>query len=239
LNKITGPEPLAHYAKDGRPHLLADHLREVGALASSFGAAFGAELWAGLAGRWHDLGKYSNDFQAMIRRENGVAAHTRDAEGGPRDHSTAGAHHALSLGQQALPLAFVIAGHHAGLADRVQLLDERLKQLRAIVKSIESDLVQTKKTRTSSALRTTERNILNTATELFYDDFAATIGVVLEDDEVARLAALELVPRRTDRRAEPSSDQPGAGGSGQGGAGASGSAGGALPVTGAAAAGKS
>jgi hypothetical protein len=104
------------------------------------------------------------------------------------------------------------------------------KHLRAIVKSIDSDLVQTKKTRKSSAQRTTERNILNTATELFYDDFAATIGVVLEDDEVARIAALELVPRRAETRAATDTTAPGAGGSSGAGATGSGSAGSAAPV---------
>jgi CRISPR-associated endonuclease/helicase Cas3 len=125
--KVVTSEPLAHFALDGRVHLLVEHLTEVGRLASTFAGVFGASAWGELAGRWHDLGKYSNDFQNLIRTENGVEAHVEHGEGGPRDHSTAGALHALSLSQQALPLAFVIAGHHAGLADCSDLLNRRLK----------------------------------------------------------------------------------------------------------------
>jgi CRISPR-associated endonuclease/helicase Cas3 len=121
-------EPFAHLTGD-RAHLLIDHLTDVGKLASAFASVFGAEKWGELAGRWHDLGKYSNDFQRLIRTENGMEAHIEQGEGGPRDHSTAGALHALSISQQALPLAFVIAGHHAGLADRTALLGARLANL--------------------------------------------------------------------------------------------------------------
>lgn len=42
---------------------LADHLRNVAELAAGFGASFGASDWARLAGQWHDLGKYSAEFQ--------------------------------------------------------------------------------------------------------------------------------------------------------------------------------
>ena len=119
-------EPLAHLAPDGRPHLLIDHLTEVGRLSASFASAFGAEAWGQLAGRWHDLGKYTNDFQKLIRTENGVDAHVEQVEGGPRDHSTAGALHALAETHVGLPLAFAIAGHHAGLADRASLIHSRL-----------------------------------------------------------------------------------------------------------------
>ena len=94
-------EPLAHLAPGWRAHLLSDDLREVGRLSSSFAAVFGAAAWGELAGRWHDLGKYTNDFQKLIRTENGIEAHVEQVEGGPRDHSTAGALHARSkLGQQ-------------------------------------------------------------------------------------------------------------------------------------------
>lgn len=53
-----------------------------------------------------------------------------------------------------------------------------------------------KQARAQGLSRNTERDILNTALELFYDDFAASIGLVLEEDEVARVRALELVPRQ-------------------------------------------
>lgn len=110
-------EAWAHVAQDGRPHLLRDHLRAVSAIAARFGEAVGAPAAAALAGLWHDVGKFSGDFQHMIRRENGIEAHI-EVEGGPRDHSTAGALHALErLGAGGYPVAAAIAGHHAGLDD--------------------------------------------------------------------------------------------------------------------------
>ena len=75
------------------------------------------EPWGDLLGRWHDLGKYSDEFQNYLRFENelpfddGVAVTSRD-------HATAGAQHAVEKFKQLGKLiAYVIAGHHAGLAD--------------------------------------------------------------------------------------------------------------------------
>jgi CRISPR-associated endonuclease/helicase Cas3 len=47
---------------------LIDHLDGVATRAGAFGASFGAEALAELAGRWHDLGKYAGDFQRCQRR---------------------------------------------------------------------------------------------------------------------------------------------------------------------------
>ncbi len=117
----TTAEPLAHVTDDGRPHLLREHLEQVARLARENAARFAPDA-AHLAGLWHDLGKYSGDFQKMIRTENGFASHI-EVEGLSRDHSTAGAIHAkVALGDsRAVPLGFVIAGHHAGLADASDL----------------------------------------------------------------------------------------------------------------------
>ncbi|WP_235685635.1 CRISPR-associated endonuclease Cas3'' [Corallococcus silvisoli] len=120
----------AHVDARGRPHLLEEHLEQVGELAGRFARRFQSEGFARLAGRWHDLGKYTVAFQNLIRRENGLEAHL-EQEGpvGPRDHSTAGALHAREVlgGELGTPLAFVIAGHHAGLANAEALAD-RLQQ---------------------------------------------------------------------------------------------------------------
>ncbi|MDG4552385.1 MAG: CRISPR-associated endonuclease Cas3'' [Candidatus Contendobacter sp.] len=112
---------LAHVRQDtdGRwlPHSLDDHLRSVAVFAQSFAAAFGAGDWARLAGLWHDLGKYRPAFQRYIRGASGYDAHIETAPG-KVDHSTAGALHAMErmkgLGRI---LAYLIAGHHAGLPD--------------------------------------------------------------------------------------------------------------------------
>ncbi|MFX8778334.1 CRISPR-associated endonuclease Cas3'', partial [Acinetobacter baumannii] len=46
---------------------LADHLRAVAELAGVRGAKFGIERAAMLAGLLHDLGKYTEGFQARLR----------------------------------------------------------------------------------------------------------------------------------------------------------------------------
>lgn len=109
---------------------LEDHLRAVAQLARQFGEEFGAGDWAYLAGLWHDLGKYSNDFQEMVLKANGQDAHI-ESKGDRVDHSTAGAILAeKSYGSQFHPLqrilAYIIAGHHAGLSDWVAALETRL-----------------------------------------------------------------------------------------------------------------
>lgn len=93
------------------------HLDNVATLAADFASDFGAADWARLAGLWHDLGKYSAEFQAYL-----AAAADPDAEGGPSrgpDHSTAGAQHANRTLPRGLGnlLAYTIAGHHSGLTD--------------------------------------------------------------------------------------------------------------------------
>lgn len=85
---------------------LEDHLREVAVLAGEFAARFGASEWGELAGWWHDLGKYKPEFQARLR---GSREHA--------PHAGVGAALAASRGQLGQALAFVIAGHHAGLAN--------------------------------------------------------------------------------------------------------------------------
>lgn len=98
------------HTRDGQPEeswqTLVDHLTGVADLAAQFASRFDCADWAYLAGLWHDLGKAQDAFQRRLRGES-VAV----------EHSLAGAEHALQLGQDGLPLAWVIAGHHAGLAN--------------------------------------------------------------------------------------------------------------------------
>lgn len=98
-------------------HALEDHLREVGRRAGESAGKLNASDWGRLAGLWHDLGKYSPAFQSMIKRESGYDPEAH-IESGPRNHSTAGALHAVQkLGPPGRILAYLIAGHHAGLPD--------------------------------------------------------------------------------------------------------------------------
>jgi len=123
---MTDGKPIAHACRtaDGtwrEPHDLAEHLVCVAALAASYAQRFGAQNWAHLAGLWHDLGKYRPGFQAYIRDRSGFErenAHIEDMEH-RMEHSAAGALHAMdTLGElQGRLLAYLIAGHHAGLPD--------------------------------------------------------------------------------------------------------------------------
>ena len=117
---------VAHLRREGdgswaEPHSLETHLRKVGELAARSADQYGAE-WARLAGRWHDLGKYRPAFQDYLRRQTGYRDDAEDAhiEGAKNrvTHSTAGAIHARrQLGPHGDLLAYLIAGHHAGLPD--------------------------------------------------------------------------------------------------------------------------
>lgn len=117
-------------------HDLVEHLKSVSALAAQFAAEFGPE-WARLAGLWHDLGKFRAGFQIYIRSVNGLDAHIEGkwSSGSDKTHSAAGALHAMHelearFGPDGRMLArvfaFIIAGHHAGLADWIGGLDARL-----------------------------------------------------------------------------------------------------------------
>lgn len=118
-----GNRPLAHVRQlpDGLwvEHFLDDHLEDVAELAATFAAAFGSEDWARASGLWHDLGKFREKFQQYIKSVSGYDAEAH-IEGAPGrvDHSTVGAIHAIEkLGLQGRIIAYLIAGHHAGLPD--------------------------------------------------------------------------------------------------------------------------
>ncbi|MDD5433848.1 MAG: CRISPR-associated helicase Cas3' [Nitrospira sp.] len=109
------------HSVEGKPtsewHVLHDHLLSVANLAKKFAEAFNSGDWAYLAGLWHDLGKYSAEFQKMLCSVAGSEAHI-ETRPGRVDHSTAGAIHAIKKFK--IPgkiFSYIIAGHHAGLAD--------------------------------------------------------------------------------------------------------------------------
>jgi CRISPR-associated endonuclease/helicase Cas3 len=101
------------------------HLEKVATLASQFSSemfpkdspeSVNAAAWGSLAGWWHDLGKYSDEFQKRLRGEMRRV-----------DHSTAGAIFAHTLKPYGSLLSYIIAGHHSGLPDGPQLFYERFK----------------------------------------------------------------------------------------------------------------
>lgn len=96
---------------EGQPpecwQLLECHLRAVAELAANNCEAFDSRDWGYCAGLWHDLGKYQADFQKRLLGSRI-----------PVEHSGAGAVFAVRKEREiGFPLAFVIAGHHAGLAN--------------------------------------------------------------------------------------------------------------------------
>ena len=109
--------------------MLAEHLAGVARLAGDFTEPFCDRRWGELAGRWHDVGKYSADFQEMIRAATGLDEFADDSAANARvDHSSAGAVHAMRALGKGLgdPIACAVAGHHSGLVDREAELLPRL-----------------------------------------------------------------------------------------------------------------
>lgn len=116
---------IAHVKKEddsdhwAAPHELSEHLLATAQLAETFAQYVGSD-WAELAGRWHDMGKYRKRFQGYIRIQSGYEKENVHIENGKRaPHSTAGAIHAvkhLPAGEGHI-IAYLIAGHHAGLPD--------------------------------------------------------------------------------------------------------------------------
>lgn len=131
----TASSPIAHAPAGGHglPHGLKDHLQSVAEMARSFALPYGPQ-WAELAGLWHDLGKYRPGFQRYLALSNNPDGHIEGrVSGREKTHSAAGALWAIQQLNQpkGLPLghvlAYLIAGHHAGLDDWHSGLNERLK----------------------------------------------------------------------------------------------------------------
>jgi CRISPR-associated endonuclease/helicase Cas3 len=106
----------AHVSADGRKHSLYEHLTGTAKKAEGFAAKFGCGRWGYVAGLWHDIGKYSTEFQSYLHKSV-VDAHIEGVKGRV-NHSTAGGTYAVEkLGKIGRVLAYIIAGHHAGLPD--------------------------------------------------------------------------------------------------------------------------
>ncbi|MFL0808598.1 MAG: CRISPR-associated helicase Cas3' [Oceanobacter sp.] len=96
---------------------LKSHLKDVGELAASKASHFNGQDLARIAGLLHDLGKYTEEFQQRLRGSKTKV-----------DHSTHGALEAIKYCENpvlGLLLAYCIAGHHAGLADRRETQNKR------------------------------------------------------------------------------------------------------------------
>lgn len=103
-------EFFAHKSEDGRMQTVKEHLQGTAALCASFAREFGAEEQGRLIALLHDVGKYSDEFQHRL-------------SGGLKiDHATAGAIESARIGADWG--AFCIAGHHSGIPDGGNQLDQ-------------------------------------------------------------------------------------------------------------------
>jgi CRISPR-associated endonuclease/helicase Cas3 len=164
-------EKYAHSIATGDPsswHLLGDHLHRTAEGARSFAEPWGAAEWGYLAGLWHDLGKYADDWQRFLLRaglghENGDPDSEEPSRRrrGP-DHSSAGAIHAQRrFATASLPLQFAIAGHHAGLADRTDLnsrLEERQPRYEGVLRGADPAILEAGDTLTLPSFVTAARS---------------------------------------------------------------------------------
>jgi len=98
---------IGHKKEQNEIQALSEHLANVAALGSRFGASFGAEQHARRVGTLHDAGKYSPAAQKRMADPE----HTFKV-----DHSTAGAKIALEVCRDGAG-ALAIAGHHGGMPD--------------------------------------------------------------------------------------------------------------------------
>lgn len=109
---------IAHI-QNGTEQSIQEHLINVAHMASEFAADYAVEgvnasQYAYETGLFHDIGKYSDQFQSKIRGNDHISV----------DHSTAGARE-MAAGRMPAA-AFAIAGHHGGLPNGKDTTEQNL-----------------------------------------------------------------------------------------------------------------
>ncbi|MBD2138442.1 CRISPR-associated helicase Cas3' [Anabaena sp. FACHB-1237] len=109
---------LARTTTDCKEQLLSAHLQNVAKMsASAVPQEF--EAVARYAGLWHDLGKYQQTWQKYLKNKGKRVV-----------HSPHGAVLALQMAKKEPPaMAYIIAGHHSGLSERLRLRGNEYQQL--------------------------------------------------------------------------------------------------------------
>ena len=108
------------HSREGKPpeewQPLDVHLKNVAEMARKFAEDFNASDWGYLAGLWHDLGKYQDEFQEKLSDSTDDAIEEKHSN--RINHSTSGAilgdRMSKSIGRI---IGYLIAGHHTGLPD--------------------------------------------------------------------------------------------------------------------------
>lgn len=120
-------EYIAHRDQNDQIQLLRDHIRGVEDIAAREGERIGISQIMRLIGLFHDMGKYSDDFQEYIRQSPDEEVHSKV------NHTSAGAEILMSRYQKSMVhdqykaflemLCYVVTAHH-GLYDMVNIEDE-------------------------------------------------------------------------------------------------------------------
>ena len=115
MNKpLAQAELLAHSLNEaGKRQTLAEHLKNVAALAETFASGFGEEATARFVALVHDIGKAKGTWQErLMQLEAGLKPAFDEVRS---DHKMAGAAHAYSFSAAA---ALIVAGHHGAKTSR-------------------------------------------------------------------------------------------------------------------------
>ena len=115
--------------KKQRVQFLEDHSTHVAELAGQFAAEFGCGDIAHVMGLLHDKGKEQTEWQKYIQGVTGYTPKYAKIKSGP-NHAYIGARIAQILYPQFAPLiAQPIAGHHRGLYDYCEYIEETKKDI--------------------------------------------------------------------------------------------------------------
>ena len=114
-------DPIYARSLEGKPpsewQTLREHSVNVAHLASAFAKAFNSCSWLQAGGSLHDVGKARKAFKAYLLKSNGL----QDQEYDSMEHGHSGPSAVWAqnkyYGKAGLILAYLIAGHHAGLPD--------------------------------------------------------------------------------------------------------------------------
>lgn len=125
---------ISHIRKDDSGQVVSvqsneDHSKGVANLARTFADAFDMGDWGYVMGLLHDKGKEKVEFQEYIQDVNGIAGHTHYTFQG-KSHAYIGGLIARKLYLQQYPMiGNPLMGHHRGLYDYNDLIEEESKDI--------------------------------------------------------------------------------------------------------------